>query len=508
MKKTALALMIITILSKLFGFFREIVLAYYYGASNISDVYLISDTIPNVIFGFIGAGIATTYIPVYTSALENDGRLRSDSFTSNFLNLIFFISTLVVGLVIIFAPYVVLAFASGFSDEVLKLAVEFVRISVFAVYFNGCIHIFKSYLEVNGSFKVPASKGFISNIFVISFIALSSKYGIKLLPYGILLGMVSQALFLIPFAFKKGYRHKFVIDIKDKYLRKMIFLALPVILGTSVNKINTLVDRTLASRIAVGGISALNYANRLEGFITGIFVVSITTVMYPTLSKKYAENNIVDFKGYIIKSISAVNLFVVPAAVGALIFAEPIVKLLFNRGAFDEEAVILTSGALFYYSIGLVSIGLRDVLSRGFFAMQDTKTPVKNSALGVILNIILNIILSRYMGLKGLALATSISATFTMILMFITLRRKLGMFGLKKAFNAFLKIAAASVVMAVISKSVFRFLLNYYSSNRSLFWAVVVGVFLYFILIYVFKIEEINEFVKDFKEKYIKKSRD
>ena len=503
MKKTALALMIITILSKFIGFFREIVLAYYYGASNISDVYLIADTIPNVIFGFIGAGIATTYIPVYSSALENDGKLRSDEFTSNFLNLIFFILTLVVGLVIIFAPYVVLAFASGFTDEVLKLAVEFVRISVFAVYFNGCIHIFKSYLEVNGSFKIPASKGFISNIFVISFIALSSKYGVKILPYGILLGMISQAVFLIPFAAREGYKHKFVINLKDKYLRKMIFLALPVILGTSVNKINTLVDRTLASRIAIGGISALNYAHRLEGFITGIFVVSITTVMYPALSKKFAENNIKDFKEYIIKSISAVNLFVVPAAVGAVIFSEPIVKLLFGRGAFNEEAVILTSGALLYYSIGLVSIGLRDVLSRGFFAMQDTKTPVKNSALGVILNIILNIILSRYMGLKGLALATSISATFTTILMFITLRRKIGMFGMKKALKSFVKISLSSAIMAAASLATYSRFVKDYGSNKALFGAVIVGVLVYFTAIYIFKIEEIKDFVEKAKEKFI-----
>jgi len=127
MKKTALALMIITILSKLIGFLREIVLAYYYGASNISDVYLIADTIPNFIFAFIGVGIATTYIPVYSSILENDGKLSSDEFTSNFLNLIFFVLTLAVGVVIIFAPYVVLAFASGFSEEVLKLAVEFLE---------------------------------------------------------------------------------------------------------------------------------------------------------------------------------------------------------------------------------------------------------------------------------------------------------------------------------------------------------------------------------------------
>lgn len=507
MKKTALALMLITVLSKFIGFFREIVLAYYYGASNISDVYLIADTIPNVVFGFIGAGIATTYIPVYSSVLEKDGMLRSDRLTSNFINFIFVILAVILVLVLVFTPLVVKAFASGFSDEVLDLAVGFLRISIFGIFFTCCINIFKSYLEVNGSFIIPASKGFVSNFFVISFIALSAQYGIKLLPYGIFFGTVSQALFLVPFVIKKGYKHKFVIDLNDKYLKRMIFLALPVILGTSLGHINVLVDRTIASRIVVGGISALNYAHRLEGFITGIFVVSITTVMYPAISKKFSEGNVEDFKGYIVKSISAVNLFVVPAAVGAIIFAEPVVKLLFFRGAFDKRALVLTSEALIFYSFGLIFVGLRDILSRGFFAMQDTKTPVKNSALGILVNIVLNIVLSRFIGLNGLALATSISSIFTTVLMFITLRRKIGMFGLKKAFRAFLKIAAASGIMAVISFSLFRFLLYYYSSNRSLFTAVIVGVIVYFVLIYVFKIEEINDFVREIKDKYIKKSR-
>jgi putative peptidoglycan lipid II flippase len=192
-------------------------------------------------------------------------------------------------------------------------------------------------------------------------------------------------------------------------MKEMILIALPVILGTAVNEINVLVDRTLASRITVGGISALNYAKRLNGFVQGLFVVSVTTVLYPMISKMAAEGNMKRLKAYLAEAVSMVNLLVIPATVGAMIFAREIVALLFGRGAFTIEAVAMTSSALFYYSIGMTAFGLKNVLTRGFYSLQDTRTPMINASIAVITNIVLNIILSRFLGIGGLALATSIS---------------------------------------------------------------------------------------------------
>ncbi len=158
-------------------------------------------------------------------------------------------------------------------------------------------------------------------------------------------------------------------------MRKLAVIALPVILGVSVNQINVLVDKTLASQISVGGISTLNYASRLNLFIQGIFGLSISTALYPHVSKMAANNDMVGFKKSVGEACVGILLLIVPATVGAIIFAEQLVGLLFGRGAFDANAVSLTSSALVFYSVGMVGVALKDVLSKSFYSLQDTKTP-------------------------------------------------------------------------------------------------------------------------------------
>jgi putative peptidoglycan lipid II flippase len=297
---------------------------------------------------------------------------------------------------------------------------------------------------------------------------------------------------LIPFVRKNGYRYQPLLDFKDENIRMMVLIALPVIVGTSVNEINVLVDRTLASSIAVGGISALNYARRLNGFVQGLFVVSITTVLYPMISKMAAEKNMKGLKTYVSEAISIINLLVIPATIGAMIFSKEIVVLLFGRGAFTPEAAEMTSNALFYYSIGMIAFGLRDILSRAFYALQDTKTPMINATIAVVLNIILNVILSRYMGIGGLALATSISAVVSTLLMFITLRKKIGGFGLKEISTSFVKISIASILMGVIALWSFSLLGQTLRENLALVLAIGVGALAYAVLIYFLKVPEVE----------------
>lgn len=278
-------------------------------------------------------------------------------------------------------------------------------------------------------------------------------------------------------------------------------MALPIMIGVSVNQINVLVDRTLASSIAVGGISALNYANRLNGFVQGMFVTNISTVMYPMISKMAAQSNLDGLKKSVSEAINLINLFVIPATVGAMIFAEPVVRLLFGRGAFDPEAISMTSAALFYYSIGMVGFGLRQILSRAFYSLQDTKTPMINAAIAMGLNIILNFILSKYMGIGGLALATSISAIFCTGLLFISFRKKTGSFGMKGITISSVKILCASLVMGLVARVSYAALLEHASANLSLIGAIVIGAVVYFVMIYFMGIEEVDSMIGAVKVK-------
>lgn len=501
MKKAALLVMIITVISKIVGFVREIVLSYVFGASAITDAYLISQTIPLTIFSFISTGIATGFIPIYSKIQQNDGKHYADKFTSNLSNSLLLLATIIVAFVLAFTQPVVKMFASGFSGDTLELAVRFTRITVFGVYFTAVLNIFSGYLRVYEHYLAPALIGFPMNLIVICSLFIGAKTNVFVIAFGSLLAIASQLVVLIPFLRRTSYQHQIVVNVKDKYLKEMFLIALPVIIGTSVNEINVLVDRTLASRIAVGGISALNYARRLNGFVQGLVVVSLTSVMFPIISKMAAAENIKGLKQTVNEAMASMSLLIIPATIGAMVFAEEIVALLFGRGAFTAEAITMTGNALFYYSIGMIAFGLRDVLSRAFYALQDSKTPMINATIGVVLNIALNIILSRYMGIGGLALATSISAIVAVVLLFTSLRRKIGGLGLSNLVKSFTKIGLASVIMGVIARGGFNYLKQSLGQNLALIIAIGIGVVVYGILVYLMRIPEMDQTIAAVKRR-------
>lgn len=491
MKKTAILLMLITVISKIFGFFRDIVLSYFLGTSNISDAYLISLTIPVVIFSFIGKGIETGYIPLY-SRIENQSHKKAINFTNNLINILLLITMIIATVIFIFTESIVRIFAYGFDEETLNLAVKFTKVTILGIFFNVLIYIYRAFLEVKGNYLIPASIGFPLNFFIIASIIISTKLDIIYLAIGSLLAIGSQLALLIPFIRKKEYKYFLRINLKDKYIKKIGLISLPVILGVSVNQINILIDRTIASQIISGGISALHYANRLNNFIQGIFVLSVVTVMYPYLSKMAAINNISGLKKSLNDSIIAINLFVIPAMVGAMFFSHPIVQLLFGRGEFDEKSTYLTASALFFYAIGMVGFGLQEVLSRTFYSLQDTKTPMIIATLAVCLNIILNLVFSRIFGIGGLAFATSVAANFASLLMLVQLRKKIGNIGLKEIIITLFKIFLASNIMAVFSKIIFMYLKMHITSNIALLISVFFGVIVYSVIIYFSRINELN----------------
>lgn len=496
MKKTAIIIMIITVISKVFGFFRELVLSYFYGASAISDAYLISLTIPAVIFSFVGTGLSTGFIPMFSQIREKHGDSEANKFTNNIINILLLISTVLVVIGLIFTEPIVKLFASGFKGQTLAMAIRFTKLSLVGIYFTGTTYIYSAYLQLNNRFLTPALIGVPYNIIIIIAIAISANQDPLFLILGSVLATASQLFILIPSIKRSGYRHKFSINFRDEHLKNLMFIALPVIVGVSVNQINTLVDRTIASGLVVGGISALNYANRLNGFVQGLIVTPVATVLYPSISKMAANDNIKGLKAAINEAINSISILIMPITVGAMLFAEPIVKLLFGRGAFDANAITLTTSALVFYSIGMIGFGLRDILSRAFYSQQDTKTPMINGSIAVIMNIVLNIILSRYMGIGGLALATSISAIFSTGLLFVNLRKKIGALGLKKTAITLAKLTFASIAMGVIAWFIYRILLIKTIEEIALIVAIIIGALAYFGIILTLKIDEVDNMIK------------
>lgn len=494
--KSAIGLMIATIIAKVIGFGRELVLASSYGASMYSDAYIIAMNIPLVIVTIIGGIISTVFIPIFykVSQEENSSAIK---FTNNIFNIVLIISSILAILALIFTEPIVKLFAMGFEGKTLDIAINFTRITIVSIIFTGLSYVMTSYLQVKNNFVVPGLISVPKNIIIIVAIILSIKYNPYIMVWGILLGTFSEFLFQLPFVIKNGYRYKLYLNLKDKYIKEAAVLILPVLMGVAVYQVNIMIDRTLASTLGEGAVSALNYANKLNEFVTAMFITSISAVIYPMLSKLSAEESKDKFIKSVATSINSVILLVTPISVGAIVLANPIVKLLFERGQFDEQATNLTSTALIMYSLGMVAFGLREILTKVFYSLQDSKTPMKNATIAIVINIILNIILVRYLKIAGVALATSISAVICIFMLLSNLKKKIGYFGQKKILITAIKSLISSIIMGAITYNSYNILNNMLSSSFinsaiSLGVAVILGVITYIISIIILKVDELN----------------
>ena len=508
--KATLWLMIATIVSKILGFGRELVLASAYGASMYSDAYLTAMNIPVVIFASIGTAIATTFIPMYFDVDSNLGEKRALEFTNNILNLVIILCTAISLIGLVFTEQLVKLFAIGFNGEILNITINFTRILLICIVFSGLSSIMASYLQIKNNFTVPGIASVPKNICIIISIILSIKYGVYLMIWGTLIGVCFEFLFQLPFAIKSGYKYKRTIDIKDEYLRKTALLVAPIFIGVSVNQVNAMIDRTLASKLVEGSISALNYAHKLDGFVMALFIASVSSVIYPTLSKLSSEKNTDNFIKTVVSSINSIIILVIPISVGAMTLASPIVKLLFERGEFDSTATDMTAIALIMYSIGMVAFGLRDILGKIFYSLKDTKTPMINGAMTMILNIVLNLILIKYFKHAGLALATSISSIIGTLILFFTLNKKIGYFGQYKIIKTASKTIIAAIVMGIITYFGYNLLSNmlgngFLYDTISLFSAIILGAIVYGVLIIILKVEEVSIVAEILDKKIVKK---
>ena len=504
-KKSAIILMFITLISKITGFIRDIILAQSFGASIITDAYLTALNIPVVLFDGISSSLGTTYIPMFFKIKEEEGNNSVNKFTSNILNIVILLSIIFIIISIIFTPYIVKIFAIGFKGEEFKLTVKFSRILIFSMIFIATNGLISSYLVANGKFYISGLVTIPFNIFCIISIIIGSLTNSKIMVIGTLIAYIAQLLFQIPFLLKTGYKHNLKVNLKDENIKKILYLIVPVFLGSYVYLINAVVNRTLASTLEFGSITALNYANKLNIFAVGILVISISTVMYPILSKLASENNIVEFKRNLLRNIDIVVIVMLPIMIGIMILSTPIVKILFEQGSFNSHDTYLTSTALFYYSVGIVAVGIRDITSRAFYSLQDTKTPVKNAVIAVFINMICSIILVKVLGIGGLALSASISSILGALLLILDLRKKIGNLGLKSSILTFIKCSIASIIMGILVINSYNIVLNFSTEIIALIISVFIGIFTYYIMNIILRVNEVLIITKQIKNKYLLK---
>lgn len=495
--KTAVGLMLITIFSKTLGLVREQFLAAVYGTEIYAAAYSTSNNIPVVLFSIIGSAISTSLIPMYNKLNLESGEKRSLDFINSLINIVIIISLIIAGVGIIFTKPLVKVFAAGYEGEILSITINFTRILLISIIFIGLSNIMTGYLHIKNNFIIPGLIGIPYSLVIISSIYLSRNSNIYILVYGTLIAIFLKFLFQVPFSYKEGYRYSFKINYKDPVMKETLVLIIPVIIGVSVNQINVIVDKNLASTLGINVVASFSYATRLYEFVQAIFITSILSVVYPKISKLSVEDNIYKFKYSLRKTMNVIIILLVPIAVGTSFLAVPIVKVLLQRGQFTYKDTIMTANILKLYTIGIIAFAIRDVISRGFYSLHDSKTPMLNGIIAIGCNILLNFILIEPLGYRGLALATTISAYIGLILFYFSLKSKIGNFKQNKIFYVLIKSIFSASIMGIIAKFIFRIISNLLGIGIlneiiSLGISIVFGAIIYFIIMYILKIEEIN----------------
>lgn len=503
--KAAGIVMFISLASRIIGFLRDAMIASAFGATYQNDAYIMSLTIPNILFNLFGAAITTTFIPILSESYSKNDRDSMFEFANSIMNILLLISAVFFFLGWIFAPQLVKVIATQFIGKRYDLTVTLTKLSIINIIFLSMTSGYTAILQTMDEFTAPALIGIAMNIPIILYIVLGSKHGIVGLTIATMIGNGIQILIQIPWLVKNRYRYSFKINLKDPRIKRMLLLIAPVIIGTGVNQINTLVQNNMASGLAEGSIAALDYANKLNGMIYFTFAAAIVTVIYPSLSRDGSTSDFTSFKAHITTAVNNINLILLPCAMGLIILRVPIISILFMHGKFDERAVNMTAVALFYLVLGMVFWGVRDVFNRAFYAIQDTKTPMINGVIGVGANIILSIVLVKTMGIGGLTLATSISALFCCLLLIKDLRKKIGSINGMEMLATGLKILSSAVVMGIAVYALDRFLRNRLTGLRGeiivLGACIILGAFIYSGMLMLLRVKEFSGMVSTLKSK-------
>lgn len=493
MGQTTIMLMIVTVVSKIFGFLREAVMASYIGASDLKSIYTTANTLPVVIANFVAVGIISGFIPIYNKAKKEEGEKAAEDFTSNILNILMVFGVFAVIFGIILARPFSKILSPDLSGQSLDLATNYTRIMMFAVFAYLYSAVFRGYLNLKGNFFDPAITGIIMNIIIIAFTILT---GLTKNPYmliiGALLGNTLQYILFPRAARKKGYKHKKILDIHNKYVRSLMHVAVPIILSSAAGEISIIIDNSMASAFfGKASISKLFYSKTMLTMITGIITISITTALFPTIAELGASGQIEKMKKSISSSVVSTMLLVIPASIGMAVLAEPVIGVIFERNAFTREDTIAVAILVAAYAPNNIFQSMIDVIDRGFYAVGDSKTPVIVVLIQQGLNVIFNLILIKFFGIRGLAYATVLSTAVGTILMAYQFRKKFGSFNFKTSIISIIKICIITAIMSLVAVRSNNFLAAHTSRLLALFGAIILAMLIYAILILIARIPEV-----------------
>jgi putative peptidoglycan lipid II flippase len=415
-----------TLISRVSGLIRDVVMASVLGSSGVADAFFVAFRIPNFLRRIFGEGaFAQAFVPVFTELTERN-TYEAKQFVNSAAGLLALITLILTLFGMVFAPALIAFYAPGYKDDPVQMAatVDALRYMFPYLFCISLVAMSAGVLNTLNRFAIPAVTPVLLNVCLVLVMWLLVPLmdsAASALAIGVLIAGVVQLLFQVPSLYREGYLPKFAFDRSNPAVKKVFGLMLPAVFSVSVAQINMFVNTVLASFLVTGSVSWLYYSDRLMEFPVGVFGIALASVVLPSLSKEHISGSADSFSELMDWALRWVILIAVPATFALYLLATPLLSTIFLRNAFTVNDVEMSALALEAFSIGICGFIFVKVLAPGFFARQDTKTPMKIAVVSVLVNVLMSIVLVRYMQHTGLALAISIAAWVNAGLLFMVL---------------------------------------------------------------------------------------
>lgn len=436
--------------SKLLGFLRDILVAASIGTSKLADIYSQVFGVPSLLFTSIGMALSTVNIPNLTHYLANESEEKRKKYVSALFTHIFLAGSAVSVCGILLAPPVAKVILPGLDDNAASaIAVTLTRIMFPTLLFISFAYITAGILQVHRHFLISSLISIPYNIAIIA--ALFIKKGdIIWLGYATAFGWLLQFLVQLPVLFKEKYRLGFELDLKNKHVNEVFLKIVPILLGNAVLQVCQLVGRAFASHLEEGSTAALSYGSNLFMIITSIFIVAMSTVTFPDLSKYCMENDFEKVASLLRYIFRMLFFILIPYLIIVIMYSEEIIRLVYERGSFTERSTAMTSMAFLCYSFCIFGYMAQEIFNRVYYALKKFKIPMILSIVCILTNLVMVSLSFKTFGIAGIAGSTAVSFTIYAVVMTISIRKKIGGF-LKKDFAVFLgKLAVCSLCFAAV----------------------------------------------------------
>lgn len=449
-----------TLTSRILGLVRDVVQSWFFGTSAAADAFGVATRIPTLLRDLFAEGaMSAAFVPTFTRHLERHGRKDAFRLGAQVLNGLLVLTGAMVVLGILLADPIVRGYTDFTDPDKLALTVLLTQVNMPFLALIAVAAALMGMLNGLRQFFVPAMSPALLNVCFIACTAILTpiftRYGIEpalALSIGMLTGGVAQILVQVPTLWREGYRHQWSLNAKDPGVREVLMLMGPGTIGVAAAQVNLFVNTVLATG-QDGAVSALQYAFRMIYMPIGIIGVSVATAAIPEIARRAAESDLSGMRTTLSWGIRLMLMLSVPATVGLMVIATPIIELIYQRGAFGADSTTMVAAALLFYAPGIVGYSVVKIVSPCFYSMQDARTPIVMSLITIAVNLGLNLVLNAWMGFAGLALGTAIAANVNALLLLVALRRKIGGVDATRILWSLGKICLASAAMGLAAWS-------------------------------------------------------